>query len=109
MKAKKLVKMFRYINRELFDDFLDMPYIFALTNKQCKQMWPEPIDGIFVRDKTDVCIGIHKHLTNNEAFDTMVHEMIHQYLVETKNYWGHGKKFKKMCRKAIDIFYYNML
>lgn len=109
MKLKMLEKMFDYINAEMFDNILDKPYLHVLTKKQARALWPEPIDGICVPIKDWYFVGIHKDLTKNEAFDTMVHEMIHMYLMDKCNYSGHGKKFKKACRKAIDIFYYNML
>ena len=111
MKTKTLKKMFKFINRELFDNMLDMPYLAVLSSKQTKKLHPVPIDGIFIGNQGDdyCCIGIHKDLTKNQAFDTMVHEMIHQHLIDKFDYAGHGKRFKKMCRKAIDTFYYNVL
>jgi hypothetical protein len=111
MKQKRLEKMFNYINRELFAYELNIPYIHVLTNKQCKKLWHVPIDGIITgtSGKNDFHIAIHKDLTNNEAFDTMVHEMIHQHLIMKYDYGKHGKKFKKVCQRAIDMFYYKML
>ena len=109
MKKKTLKKMFRYINRELFDDMLDMPYLTVLSSKQTKKLHPIPIDGICIPQKDYFWIGIHKDLTKTQAFDTMVHELIHIDLITRKGYWGHGKPFKKMCRKGIDTFYYKML
>lgn len=117
MKRKDLKKIFKYINRELFDNMLDMPYLYMLSSNDCKKIWKkEAIDGICVpqvvigeKRPSWYFIGVHKELTKTQIFDTMVHEMIHMHLVEKFNYNGHGKKFKKMCRKAIDTFYYNML
>jgi hypothetical protein len=111
MKVKRLEKMFDYINRELFGYKLDTPYIHVLTTKQCKTVGGVEFDGIITGTcgKQDFHIGIHKDLTDTQAFDTMVHEMIHQHLIMKCDYQKHGKKFKKMCRKAIDTFYYNVL
>ena len=109
MKVKHLEKMFKYINREMFDNMLDMPYLAVLSSKQCKKLWPVPIDGICCPIKDWYFVGIHKSLTKTQAFDTMVHEMIHMDLMDNHGYSGHGKKFKNACRNAIDIFYHNML
>lgn len=109
MKTKTLKLMFNYINRELFDGELDMPYLYSLSTKQCKQLWHVPIDGIFLLEKDKSFIGIHQDLTATQAFDTLAHEMIHQYLVTEQNDWSHGKNFRLWCLKAIDTFYYKML
>lgn len=110
MKRKTLKKMFKYINQELFDNMLDMPYMAVLSSKDCKKIWPDyDIDGICVPAGQDYFIGINKDLTATQAFDTMLHEMIHIHLMEKNGYSGHGKPFKKMCEKGIDTFYYNML
>ena len=110
MKKKTLKKMFRYINQELFDNMLDMPMLHVLTSKQAKKLWHVPIDGICIPfKKGGYAIGIHNDLTYTQAFDTMTHEMIHIALMDKNGYSGHGKPFKKMCRKAIDTFYYNVL
>ena len=108
---KKLKKMHKYINRHLFDNMLDMPELRYLNNADMFRIWPVPFDGIFIGNQgDDYCfIGIHKDLTKTEPFDTMVHEMIHQHLIEKSNYEGHGKPFKKMCRKAIEEFYWRTL
>ena len=109
MKHKKLKKMFKFINREMFDSRLDMPHLFMLSSKQCKRLHPIPIDGICIPTQNGYFIGIHKDLTKTEVFDTLVHELIHIDLIMRKGYWEHGKPFKKMCRKGIDIFYHKML
>ena len=104
---KKLEKMFKYVNRELFGNMLDTPYFFWIDPDQT--LYAFMIDGYCERHKGHYYIGITKDLTNTEMFDTMVHEMIHQHLMETKDYDGHGKPFKKMCRKAIEEFYWRTL
>ena len=107
MKKKHLRKMFDYVKRELFDGMLDPPRLFFISPSQTT--YPFAIDGYCEHNEGHFTIGVTKGLTKNETFDTIVHEMIHQHLIETKHYEGHGKPFKKMCRKAIDTFYYNML
>jgi hypothetical protein len=108
---KRLEKMHNYINRRLFNSKLDMPYLQYLNNADMFRLWPVPFDGLYIGNQGDsqVFIGIHKDLTKTEQFDTLVHEMIHQYLIEKSDYEGHGKPFKKMCRKAIEEFYWRML
>ena len=107
MDKKTLKKMFHYINRELFDDMLDMPEFFWIPKNQ--KIYPFEIDGFCEVVKGHFMIGITKGQGLNGTFDTLAHEMMHQHLVETKNYEGHGKPFIKMCEKGIDEFYYNML
>lgn len=111
MKIKTLKKMHKFINRELFDNMLDMPYLYLYNKAEMFKLWPVPFDGMFIGNQGDdyCAIGVYKGLTKNETFDTMVHEMIHQYLIDKHDYEGHGKKFKKMCKKAIDTFYYGVL
>jgi hypothetical protein len=104
---KRLEKMFHYINRELFGYKLDMPHLFYIDPNQT--LYAFVIDGYCERHKGYYTIGITKGLTKTNTFDTMVHEMIHQHLMETKDYEGHGKPFKKMCRKAIEEFYWRNL
>lgn len=106
---KYMQELFDYINLELFDLALDLPEFMVMSKKQCKQIWPEPIDGICVPDNDTYIIGIHKGLSKNEFFDTMVHEMIHIKLMDKNGYSGHGKPFKKWCRKAINTFYWKIL
>jgi hypothetical protein len=106
----KLKKMFNYINQELFDNMLDTPLLHVLSNKESRKLWTIPIDGICIPFYPEgYAIGIHEDLTDTEAFDTMTHEMIHMHLMEKNKYSGHGKPFKKMCRKAIDTFYYEVV
>lgn len=106
MKLKTLKKMHKYINKYMFDDLLDTPNFVIIDPEQT--LYAFGIDG-YCENAGDgnFMIGITKFLTTPMAFDTMVHEMIHQYLMEFKNYSGHGKKFKKQCRKGVDIFYPN--
>lgn len=102
-------KMFKYINRELFDDRLDMPYIFIYTNKKMKKYGGEPVAGLCAYGDENYFIALNKNLTPKDLFDTLVHELIHIDVETRFNHSGHGKPFLKMCRKAIDIFYPEML
>ena len=108
MKIKMLKKMFDFINEHMFDNFLDKPYFLIIDHEQ--SLFAFVIDGYCENVKgRHFMIGITNHLTIKNAFDTMVHEMIHQYLMETKEYGKHGKPFKKLCQKGVDIFYPKML
>ena len=102
-------ELFDYINFELFNLALDMPEFMVMSNKMAKRIWPISIDGICIPDNDTYIIAIHKDLTKNEFFDTMVHELIHIKLMDKNGYSGHGKPFKKWCRKAIDTFYWRNL
>ena len=108
MKIKTLKKMFNYINQEVFENMLDMPKIILIDPKQ--SLFAFGLDGYCEQiKKRHFVIGITNHLTMQNTFDTMVHEMIHQYLMEFNGYSGHGKPFKKMCRNAVDTLYWRML
>ena len=107
MKIKTLKKMHKFINENMFDGLLDMPNFVIIDPEQ--SLFAFSIDGYCEMHKGHFIIGITNFLTTENTFDTMVHEMIHQYLMEFKGYSGHGKKFKKWCKKGIDIFYPNML
>jgi hypothetical protein len=107
MNSKTLEKIFNYVNRELFGDTLDMPLLFFINPNQT--VYAFVIDGYCERHNGLYTIGITRGLTDTNTFDTMVHEMIHQHLMETKDYEGHGKPFIKMCRKAIEEFYWETL
>ena len=109
MKIKMLKKMFKYINRELFDDMLDMPLFYLYTEKEMKKVYKFEFEGLCVPIGDNYLLGIHKDLTKQNTFDTIVHEMIHMELMNSDSYSGHGKPFLKLCEKGIDTFYHNML
>ena len=107
---KRLEKMFKYINLHLFDGMLDMPELYMYNEDMMELFGGQPCDGICSRsDKDHYFIAICKGMSDNQTFDTLLHEMIHQHLVTTQKYWKHGKPFKKMCRKAIEEFYWRIL
>ena len=104
--VKYMEMLFESINFDLFEDKLDKPRFFVLDEELAFTLWPNyAIDGICVPHKDFYLVGVQKDLKPHHFFDTLVHELIHVYLMEKCNYSGHGKKFKKMCEKAIDIYY----
>ena len=107
MDKKTLKKMFKYINRELFDDELDKPKFFFIPKNQ--KVYPFEIDGYCLGSDRQYIVGLSEGLTTQNYFDTLAHEMMHMHLIETKGYEGHGKPFLKLCEKGIDTFYYKML
>lgn len=100
-------QLFESINFDLFDDKLDMPTFFILDAEMCQFIDKKDpyFVGICIPTNEGYCIGLHKELTYFEYFNTLVHELIHIYCMEKWDYSGHGKKFKKICEKAVDIYY----
>jgi hypothetical protein len=101
-------QLFESINFDLFDDKLDKPIFLVLNDIIASAIIPDfEIDGVCVPfDRANkYIIGIHENNTPLQFFNTMVHELIHIYCFEKWNYRGHGKKFKEICEKAVDIYY----
>jgi len=104
--TKYMKQLFESINFDLFMDKLDLPGFFVMDEKLMEAIWPDyPIDGICIPTEKTYLIGVHEDLTPDQFFNTLVHELIHIYCFEKYNYGGHGKKFKKICQKAVEIYY----
>ncbi len=97
---KYMQELFHYINLELFDNMLDMPYFNVSNYKYTYDAY-----GWCQDYKGNTFVGIDK--TNNPAdfFTTMVHELIHVWQVQNDKPMNHKKEFKKWCDKAYEIFY----
>ena len=109
MKKKTLKKMFKYINRELFDDMLDMPEFYLYNETEMKSLFDFEFEGLCVPHKGHYLLGFKNDLTTQNYFDTLAHEMMHMHLVSECNYYGHGSPFLQLCEKGIDTFYWRIL
>lgn len=102
-----MTQLFESINFDLFEDKLDLPVLFVYNEKQMQVMQaefeiPYKFDGITIPTEKTFLVGVAGYLNPTAFFDTLVHELIH---VKLAPYLGHGKKFKNMCEKAVDIYY----
>jgi hypothetical protein len=100
-------QLFESINFDLFEDSLDMPIFFVYGEKKMQVMQkefeiPYNFDGITIPTEKTFLVGVEKNLCPQMFFDTLVHELIHVYLFP---YMGHGRKFKNICEKAVDLYY----
>lgn len=93
--------LFDKINDRLFDSELpDIPIFFFFADDPDYQVW-----GVTEGTREDLLIGICFDISRKDATLTLIHEMIHVYLIIKHNDWSHGKRFKKWCRKAYKEFY----
>lgn len=98
--------LYQEINFQIFEDKLPEPAFFLLDDFLARKLYDFPIDGICIPAANGYIIGVHIDLTPIAFYNTMVHELIHVYCMEKWNYSGHGKKFKKICKKSLDILYH---
>lgn len=110
MNNRYLNKMFRFVNQELFDGLLDVEIVQTIDNNT---FFDYDIDGVCIPDfdgeNWRYFIGIDETLNKTDAFNTLVHEMIHIYCMVNRNYSGHNGLFRTMTIKAVDVFYWEIL
>lgn len=100
MKYNKryIQELFYYVNRELFDSMLDMPYFHISDYKDNTWGWCEDY-------KNNQFISIDKNCNPIDFFNTFVHELIHVWQCQNNKAMDHKKEFKKWSLKAYEIFY----
>ena len=105
MDRETLKKIFDFINERLFDDLLNVPALYLMSDEEAQELYPEYPelfhDGLFFPDL--VMIAINEDCEN--IFDTLLHEMIHLWQFQNHKYMGHGGWFLIWSRKAIEEFY----
>jgi Zn-dependent peptidase ImmA (M78 family) len=96
------------VNIDLFEDKLPLDNIRShiLPARFIEALCNRPVCGVCIPTHDDkYIIFITKEQNTTEIFDTMIHELIHVYLMEKTGYSGHGKPFKKICQRATEIYY----
>jgi len=109
MKKKQLKKWFELINFVMFDGDLPEPIFWLMSKKHAKRIFPYPIDGVCVPHKTGYWIGIDRDLKGRDIFETLLHETIHIWQMETGKNAGHGKDFVRQCQRGVEFFFPEML
>jgi len=112
---KYMQTMFHYVNEELFDNLLDMPYFKVLTETDMQffaDIFKLPaFEGVCIPSHLEgnayYFIGIHEELNENDFFNAFVHELIHVKCMEDKLFSGHYGLFRMWTEKAIERFYGN--
>jgi len=113
--TKYMRDLFHFVNEELFDNMLDMPFLKVLTDKEMLKMADDfhvpAFEGVCIPSHLEgdayYFIGMHGDLSEHDFFNAFVHELIHVYCMEAREFSGHYGMFRMWTEKAIERFYGN--